>query len=495
MAHVISPAAPILLVDDEEQALRSYDLNLRYHGYTNTVRCLDSREAPAMLENQSFSLIVLDLCMPHVSGEELLDTIRRVQPSLPAIVVTGHNEVETAVRCMRAGALNFLLKPVDRQRLLEAVDNALGQTAEDAQSDTQIPGSYASDTDDPGLEDDGLVVADPAMHAVRKRLRAFAVTEAPALILGETGVGKELAARAIHTMSGRPGRFVALNAAGLDDAFFADTLFGHEKGAYTNAQGSRTGLVDAAAGGSLFLDEIGDLSFASQLKLLRLIQEKEYYPLGSDKPRPLRARIIAATNKTLPELMDPACFRRDLFFRLRTHLVQIPPLRERPQDIPILARHFLKRAAAELGMVPPRIMPDFLALLAQHQFPGNVRELESMLYNALAVQRAETAEEADSELRRVLDDKAVLEWMHFQQGTPLAVASSSGAAGEGNGMSGVNLGRDLSSGEVFPTLKEAQERVIEEAMRRCDGNQSAAARLLGISRQALNRRLNTVRKS
>ncbi|TVM16395.1 sigma-54-dependent Fis family transcriptional regulator [Oceanidesulfovibrio indonesiensis] len=495
MAHVTNPAAPILLVDDEEQALRSYDLNLRYHGYTNTVRCQDSREAPAMLENQEFSLVVLDLCMPHVSGEELLEVIRRVQPSLPSIVVTGHNEVETAVRCMRAGALNFLLKPVDRQRLLEAVDNALNQAAVDAESEAGIPGGNAPDTEDSEWDGDGLVIADPAMQEVRKRLKAFAVTEAPALILGETGVGKELAARAIHTMSGRSGRFVALNAAGLDDVFFADTLFGHEKGAYTNAQGSRTGLVDAAAGGSLFLDEIGDLSFASQLKLLRLIQEKEYYPLGSDKSRPLRARIIAATNKTLPELMDPACFRRDLFFRLRTHLVQIPPLRERPQDIPILVRHFLKRAAAELGMAQPRITPDFLALLAQHHFPGNVRELESMLYNALAVQRAETQEEADSTVRRVLDDKAVLEWMHFQQETPLSVASTGGATANGNGASGVNLGRDLSLGEGFPTLREAQERVIEEAMRRCDGNQSAAARLLGISRQALNRRLNTTRKS
>lgn len=336
--------------------------------------------------------------------------------------------------------------------------------------------------------DDGLIAADPSMLAVRKRLRAIAVTEAPALILGETGVGKELAAHAVHALSGRPGRFVALNAAGLDDAFFADTLFGHSKGAFTNAQSARTGLIDAAAEGSLFLDEIGDLSFASQLKLLRLIQEREYYPLGSDTPRPLRARIIAATNRTVAELMDPATFRRDLFFRLRTHMALIPPLRERPQDIPVLARHFLRRAAEELGAPPFHVSQDFLELLSRYHFPGNVRELEAMLYNALALQHAELRESrsdaADAPPQPLRAD-AVEEWMAM-----LPPAADAEAASE----AGFRLGASLPPEPAFPTLKQAQDRVIQEALRRCENNQAQAARLLGISRQALNRRLNASRK-
>jgi DNA-binding NtrC family response regulator len=507
MNEIDKPPYPILLLDDEPSALRSYQLNLRYHGYTNLLCLQDSREAPALLERERFSLVVLDLNMPHLCGEELLKIIVKKHPGLPVIVVTGHNEVETAVRCMRAGALHFLLKPLDRDRLLTTVDTVLMETHDAAgkaeQSALVVQGEDFSTAESAACED-GIVAADPAMLEVRKRLRAVAVTKAPALILGETGVGKELAARAVHTMSGRSGRFVALNAAGLEDAFFADTLFGHSKGAYTNAQSSRGGLIESAAGGSLFLDEIGDLSFASQLKLLRLIQEREYYPLGSDTPRPLRAKIIAATNRSTTELMDPAVFRRDLFFRLRTHMVLIPPLRERPLDIPVLSYHFLKNAAHELGVPALRLTPDFLELLACYSFPGNVRELEAMLYNALALQHSESLE-SPGEADQVLSGETLHDWMallppseqlnsHRAAGGPKGKGTSDEAIRPGGADTTFRLGSELSPEPSFPTLKQAQERVISEALRLSKNNQAQAARMLGISRQALNRRLNAARK-
>lgn len=456
-----SPSAPILLVDDEEQALRSYALNLRYHGLGNTMSCSDSRRVPALLDEQPFSLVLLDLCMPHIPGEELLALIQEKHPTLPAIVITGLNEVDVAVRCMRAGSTDFLVKPVDRERLLQAVQIALDRGAPQMLEDDAL-----------GPDGHSFIVRDPAMKRIQATIRAVAPTGAPVLIVGETGAGKELVARAIHEASGSKGRLVAVNTGGLDDMLFADTLFGHGKGAFTSANGTRGGLVEAAADGTLFLDEIGDMALASQLKLLRLLQEKEYYPLGSDSPRPCRARIIAATNLDLKELTDPKRFRRDLFFRLRTHLLRIPPLRERTSDIPALVEHFLALHARELGRPYQPPSATLLETLRGYRFPGNVRELKAMLQNAVALQDKAGGLEA-----------AVNDWL--RGGTSEATTKSH------------SLPEDScmvwSPGE-FPTLKQAQERMIAEALRRAGGKQSEAARLLGITRQALNQRLQRARQ-
>ncbi|WP_243367163.1 sigma-54-dependent transcriptional regulator [Fundidesulfovibrio soli] len=459
------PRHPILLVDDEEQALQSYDLNLRYSGLTNTIRCSDPREVKNILRGQTVSLIMLDLCMPHLKGEELLAFIKDEFPEIPVIIVTGYNEVETAVRCMRAGSVDYLVKPVDRAHLLSAVRHALEQR-QDAAPPVRLEAAPGQEKPSPTAR---IVTENPRMKAVVAYVEAVAPSSEPVLIAGETGVGKELVARAIHDASGLSGKFVGVNVAGLDDAMFSDTLFGHKKGAFTGASIGRRGLIEEAAGGSLFLDEIGDLGKASQLKLLRLIQEREYYQLGSDTTKPLEARLIVASNQPLEALIERDLFRSDLFFRLRTHYVAIPPLRERMDDLPLLARHFLVKAAERLGKPVPATPPEFLPLLAGHGFPGNIRELEAMIFNAVALC------EGDS-----LPMEPLRAWI--------------GSVRKGAGPELFPPVLEEGGPQPVPTLKQAEERIIKEALERAGGNQSEAAKMLGITRQALNRRLLTKKR-
>ncbi|MFZ5426807.1 MAG: sigma-54-dependent transcriptional regulator [Thermodesulfobacteriota bacterium] len=458
----LTPPDPILLVDDEEQALQSYDLNLRYSGLTNTIRCSDPRQVRNILRRQRVSLVMLDLCMPHMGGEDVLSFIKAEYPGVPVIVVTGFNEVETAVRCMRAGSVDYLVKPVDRAHLLSAVRHALD--AGQPRSQAAGPGDEAA----PGNALARVVTENERMKSVLAYVTAVAGSDEPVLVFGETGVGKEMIARAIHDVSGVEGKFVGVNVAGLDDVMFSDTLFGHKKGAFTGANIGRRGLIEEAAGGSLFLDEIGDLDKASQLKLLRLIQEREYYPLGSDTVKPMDARIIVATNQPLEELIEKGTFRRDLFFRLRTHYVSIPPLRDRKDDLPLLTEHFIAKAAERLGKAAPDTPAGLTALLMSHDYPGNIRELEAMIFNAVAL--CEGAELSMEPFRA---------WIGSVQGQarpelfPAVIGESAGG---------------------MPTLKEAEEMVIREALNRAGGSQSKAAKMLGITRQALNRRLLTKKR-
>ena len=460
-AALRKPRAPILLIDDEEQALTSYALNLRFSGLTNTELCSDSRKAPDLLASRSYSLVILDLSMPHLGGEELLGRMRHMGLAVPTIVITGQNDVETAVRCLRAGSHDYLVKPVDRAKLLAAVAQAL-------EGPLPPPGPQGL-----GRAEPPMLSRNPAMARSRGELAALSSSREPALIVGETGVGKELAARAIHqacAAAGRKGPFIGCNVAGLDDVMLTDTLFGHHKGAFTSAQTDRAGLMEEAGGGTLFLDEIGDLSLPSQLKLLRCIQEREYYPLGSDEARPMACRLVAATNRSLPELMSPQTFRRDLFFRLRTHLVVIPPLRDRLDDLPLLVPHFLEEAAREQGRPqPPRVPEDVYTLLGGYAFPGNVRELRSLLHHALTM----LPPGADA-----LSPEPIRAWI-------ASVAVSAGAETAGR------------SGGALPTLRQAEaqvaEEVILEALRRAGGNKSKAAKILGISRQAMSKRCRNMR--
>jgi DNA-binding NtrC family response regulator len=309
------------------------------------------------------------------------------------------------------------------------------------------------------------------MHAIFRYCESIAKSLWPVLVTGETGVGKELIARAIHTLSGRAGAFVAVNAAGLDDAVFSDTLFGHVRGAYTGAEDSRKGLIEQAAAGTLFLDEIGDLAHSSQVKLLRVIQEHEFYPLGSDVAKKTDARLVFATNTDLDTLQASGHFRKDLYQRLKTHHVSILPLRKRPDDIPLLLNHFLEKAAAALHKKKPSPPKELYALLATYSFPGNVRELESMVADAVANHESHMLSMAVFESRIAQDSSA-----------------HAGSPGRGTGES------PYAALDRLPTLSQSNKLLIEEAMRRAEGNQTLASRLLGLSRPALNRRINESRR-
>jgi DNA-binding NtrC family response regulator len=296
-----NPVNPILIVDDELSILLAIDTTLQLSGFNNIITCQDSREVGHILQNKNVELILLDLNMPHVDGETLLDRIGREYPDIPVIVVTGAVDVDTAVHCMKVGAFDYVVKPVEEGRLLSAVSRALDFRELKRENIALKQRILKEDLENPEAFQE-IITKDKKMFSIFQYIESIAGSSQPVLIQGETGVGKELIARAVHRLSRPKGAFVAVNVAGLDDNVFSDTLFGHVKGAFTGADRDRSGLIEKASSGTLFLDEIGDLSSSSQVKLLRLLQEREYFPLGLDEPRKTNARIVASTLADLKSL-------------------------------------------------------------------------------------------------------------------------------------------------------------------------------------------------
>jgi len=367
----------ILVVDDDESVLNGARRTLRMNGFDEVLMCADSRDVEPLLENEPVALMLLDLIMPHISGRELLERVAASHPEIPVIIVTAEPDVRVAVDCMKVGAYDYLIKPAGSDELMATVRRAL-EHRELRDENARLRSKLLEDEVTRPEAFAALITMDPAMLRLFAYLEVISKGSHPALITGETGSGKELVARAIHEVSGRRGPFVAVNVAGLDDTMFSDTLFGHRPGAFTGATGTRRGMIEQAGRGTLFLDEIGDLSAASQVKLLRVLQEREYHTLGDDTPKRLEARVVAATHQ------DPATLRRDLYFRLRSYHVRIPPLRERLGDLPLLIHHIVREAAHDLGKQPP-VVPDRLyRVLAQYAFPGNIRELRAMTFDAVA---------------------------------------------------------------------------------------------------------------
>ena len=321
-----------------------------------------------------------------------------------------------------------------------------------------------------------IVTQDPAMYSIFHRVESIAGSGNPVLITGETGVGKEKIAAIVHQLSGRLGEFVPVNIAGLDDMLFSDTLFGHGKGAFTGADSARHGLIEQALGGTLFLDEIGELGADSQTKLLRFLQDGEYRHLGEDAPIESDVRMVAATNQTIESLRESGNFRSDLFYRVETHHIHLPPLRERKEDIPLLVTHFLERAAAALNKKTPTPPPELFTLLRSYHFPGNIRELESMVNDAVSGHEGGVL--STEPFRRKIDEHTSV--LH---------------GGAVRGTHAVSFVDELSSLDRLPVLKEMEELLMAEALKRADGNQTIAARLLGISRQALHKRLRRAGKT
>ena len=463
MAQRSGTALPVVLVDDEPTVLLSSRMILGSAGIKDVLTVEDSRELMPLLKDQEVAVVVLDLFMPYISGTQLLPEIIRDHPELPVIVMTATQEVETAVACMKQGAFDYLVKPVEESRFVSSVKRALELRALRSQVGA-LKRSLITGQLEHSEVFSGIVTVSHKMRSLFQYLEAIAGSGEPVLITGETGSGKELLAEAVHRLSGRSGEFVPVNVAGLDDTLFSDTLFGHRKGAFSGADTAREGMVARAAGGTLFLDEIGDLTSASQVKLLRLLQEGQYYPLGSDVAKVSDVRILCATHRDLNARMVEEAFRSDLYYRLLVHQVEIPPLRERREDIPVLVAFFAAEAADSFGKKPPEPPPELLTLLANYHFPGNVRELRAMVFDAMARHKSGSVLAVKS-FRKTIKQQVIA-----------APAGKKGAKNAGT------EGR-------FPTLKEAECLHIEEALQRAGGNQGTAAALLGISRPALNRRL------
>lgn len=471
MKDHVYPQNPILLIDDENQLLQSYSFTLKESGINNHILCSDSRNVQGILIEQSIELVLLDLTMPYISGQEILKLLHENYPQIPVIIITGTNDVETAVNCMRQGAFDYILKPVNDSSLTNSVKKAL-QYQELLRENSLLKRKILiKQLKSPGAFSE-IITQNSEMKAIFHYMEAIINSTEPVLITGETGVGKEMIAKALYNLTSRRGRFVAVNVAGLDDQMFTDTLFGHTKGAFTDAANSRIGLIEKANGGILFLDEIGDLSMASQVKLLRLLQEGEFYPLGSDTPRYIDTKIIVATNRNLFSLQEDGHFRKDLYYRLSVHNIDIPPLRERKDDLPLLIDHFLEQAAKNIGKKKPTIPYELITMLSNYHFPGNVRELRAMIFDAVASHRSGimSLDKFTSSLEKT---------NYFKTSNRSNIQNSASD----------NI---VKFSTVLPTLKDCQILLIKEAMKRADGNQSIASKLLGITRQGLNKRLKTI---
>ncbi|MGP8305310.1 sigma-54-dependent transcriptional regulator [Vibrio sp. YIC-376] len=470
MIDSLYPEFGILLVDDEPAFIRSLSLALeRRGGITHLYQTSDSREVMTLIEkNPDIELVLLDLNMPHISGDMLLKQIVERHPNVGVIIVSGMNQIESAVDCIRLGAYDYFVKTTEESRLLEGIKRAI--TMQEMRRENEaMRRHFLSDTIERPEVFKSIITQDKKLRSIFQYLESVAGSRQPVMISGESGVGKEHIAEAVHKLSGRKGDLVSVNVAGIDDEVFADTLFGHSKGAFTGADRKRAGMVEAAADGTLFLDEIGDLSHTSQTKLLRLLQEGDYYPLGSDKPKRSRARVVVATHHDVRKLVEEGSFRKDLYFRLCIHQIEVPPLRERKGDIPPLFEHFLAQAAADMDKTVPAFPKELPILLSTYHFPGNIRELQALVYDAVSQHKSHTL--SMEVFRRVIDN-CNLETSDVEENSTL-----------------------FDPNRPLPTLQEISELLITEAMTRSQGNQSLASRMLGISQPALSKRLKNSKSS
>jgi len=460
----------VLIVDDEVQTLKACATSLKMGGLRNVITESDSRKVLDIMASGGIDVVILDLYMPNLSGMDLLPRLRELYPQVPVIIVTAAYELERAVACIKLGAFDYLVKPVDFERLTVTLRKAFECTSMTDQI-TSLRDHLVEDRLDHPEIFEAIVTSSRKMRSVFQYLEVVARSPQPVLITGESGTGKELISRAIHRLSGCKGELVSVNLAGLDDTMFTDTLFGHKKGAFTGAEQVRDGLVVKAANGVILLDEIGDLGESSQIRLLRLIQEREFYPVGSDTVRKCDARIVCASNKNLKELVASGKFRNDLYYRLNTHHVELPPLRKRKEDVPVLLNHFIAQSAASLGIKTPSYPKELPDLLAVYNFPGNIRELQGLVFDAVA--RSKAGMISLEPFRAII-----------ATGQPKMSPQADEAAG------GDSRQQKLEAiWGHFPTLREAESYLIDVALDLAKGNQGTAAAMLGLKRQTFNVRL------
>lgn len=456
----------ILVVEDEDYVRGSLTAYLDDIGY-RVLEAENGRIGLELFRSLRPDIVVTDLRMPVMDGFALVEAIATEAELTPIVVVSGVGAVDEAVRAMRLGAWDYLSKPIINLEELQITLESCLERAGTKQELERLRRHLSDGTLGDETAFSSIITTSPRMRTIFLYLESVAPSRQPVLITGETGTGKELIARAVHALSGLSGPFVAINLAGLDDTMFSDTLFGHLRGAYTGADRVREGLIRQASGGTLFLDEIGDLSPGSQVKLLRLLQEGEYLPLGADKIQRSNVRIVAATHTDLKHRMELGTFRPDLYYRLCSHRVELPPLRDRTEDLPLLTTHFLKKASAQLGKTVPAAPAELNRYLAAYRFPGNIRKLEALIHDAVARSG-----------NRILPLESIVTAIGNDLRTPASAPPV------------VNPCPVCPFAEKFPTLKGAEELLISEALRLADNNQRLAAAYLGITRQALNKRLS-----
>ncbi|MGA8366655.1 MAG: sigma-54-dependent transcriptional regulator [Candidatus Acidiferrales bacterium] len=446
-----SGSPSILIVEDEQKLRRLIELHLAGENFAPHA-VPDAEAALALLHTGHFDLIVTDFKLPGMNGLEFLQAVKRFDAALPVVVMTAYGTVESAVDAMKAGASDYVLKPFSLAELVLVIRKELDsrQLRDENRSLREALGHR--------YEYENIVARSEKMQAVLALVERAAPTNSTILLGGESGVGKDLIARAIHTHSHRAsGPFVKINSTAIPENLLESELFGYEKGAFSGASTSKPGKFEMADKGTLFLDEIGDVPGATQVKLLRVIQEREFERLGSTKTLKVDVRLVAATNRDLRAALEEGTFREDLYYRLNVVAIDIPPLREHKEDIPALANFFLEKFARDTGKPVRTITPQAMKLLMDFHWPGNVRELENILERGVTLSAGSALDVGD---------------IHLDPAPSRAPAGPSLVLPEGT------------------TLEQWEEQMIREALRLANGNKSQAARALGLSRNALRYRLS-----
>jgi len=451
-----------LIVDDEPDIRELLEITLgRMDIETKAAR--DVRSATDLLAEHEFDLCLTDMHLPDGDGIELVRRINTDHPGLPVAVITAYGNMDTAIAALKAGAFDFVQKPVDLDQLRTLVDTALKLSGLDAPGETTIRLSGRS----------------TAMQRLREQIKRLARSQAPIYVSGESGSGKELAARSIHEQGPRADApFVPVNCGAIPSELMESEFFGHKKGSFTGAVADKEGLFQAASGGTLFLDEVADLPLPMQVKLLRAIQEKAVRPVGSQQESTIDVRILSATHKNLAAEVDAGRFRQDLYYRLNVIELPVPSLRERTEDIPMLATEILARLADEYGTSPPQIADEAIELLKAHPFPGNVRELENVLERAFTLCENNRIRAIDLNLSAA---RAVASAPPSHPPAPLPTSASGPVESDA---------AQLPPGESLEDfLEKIERRVITEALEATRWNKTAAAKNLGITFRALRYRL------
>ena len=441
----------ILIVDDEKNIRSGLAMAMELEGY-ESLTAEDGAAAWALMGKKDVDLVITDLRMPNLSGEELLQKITAAYPRLPVIILTGHGTIETAVEAMRRGAIDFFTKPVELDRLSLVVKKALSTTdlyAEHERLKAEVATLKARN------RYDRIVGKSQKMVALMETVAQVAPTRASVLITGESGVGKELVADAIHELGNRSkGPFVKVHCAALSESLLESELFGHEKGSFTGAIAQKKGRFELADGGTIFLDEIGEINIATQVKLLRVLQEKEFERVGGEKPLSVDVRIVCATNRDLLKEIEKGNFREDLYYRLNVVHLDVPPLRERKDDIPLLMTTFLSQFNKENDKSLEGFSNGAKKALLSYEWPGNIRELRNCIESAVVLSRSSVIEVEDLPPSVRLSDRS----------------------------SQLSL-------DVGITLAEAEKLLIISTLVMCGGNKTRAAEVLGIGRKTLHRKL------